>query len=325
MAYASGDTITGDQYNIFVNNSSSPFGYNHFAGTGSTTYGLGQAHIATVSGGDTTITASQWNNLLTGITNIANHTNDTITARTQVTAGDSIAIKAAVEADLATLAASVNNGSPNASGGLTTSSALVTSSASSQFNASHIVEQSITFADANRMRHFFNGGGKIRVVTDRTGGGNSDGSNNAKDTGYDTLFAATGNLDIGATATTRSGSGEDTVTSNLSLGQRDLTTSYQTILHLSDQTSPYTDNDHKMEAKLNAAVNSAVTLTVKVSVLDGSADASYTSGNTSGVNSHVDRVGVTRVRLFALSPNTSEGLGTALTHDSAAQVSNAVS
>ena len=55
MAYVSGDTITGDQYNIFVNNSSSPFGYNHFAGTGSGEYGLGQTHIATVSGGDTTI------------------------------------------------------------------------------------------------------------------------------------------------------------------------------------------------------------------------------------------------------------------------------
>ena len=42
MAYVAGDTITGDQYNIFVNNSSSPYGYNHFAGTGSGEYGLGR-------------------------------------------------------------------------------------------------------------------------------------------------------------------------------------------------------------------------------------------------------------------------------------------
>ena len=48
MAYVSGDEITAAQYNIFVNNSSSPFGYNHFAGTGSGVYGLGQTHIATV-------------------------------------------------------------------------------------------------------------------------------------------------------------------------------------------------------------------------------------------------------------------------------------
>ena len=114
MAYVAGDTITAAQYNIFVNNSSSPFGYNHFAGTGSGNYGLGQTHIATVDAESTTITAAQFNTLLTAIDNIANHTNDTMTARTAVAAGDTIAIKSNLEADLATLAASVNSGSPNA-------------------------------------------------------------------------------------------------------------------------------------------------------------------------------------------------------------------
>ena len=109
MAYVAGDKILDDQYNTFVNSSSSPFGYNHFAGTGSGVYGLGQTHIATRSVG-TTIQASDWNSLFTGITNIANHTNDSITTRTAVSAGDTIAIKAAVAADLATLAASVAGG-----------------------------------------------------------------------------------------------------------------------------------------------------------------------------------------------------------------------
>ena len=44
MAYTAGDTILDDEYNTFVNSSSSPFGYNHFAGTGSGAYGLGQTH-----------------------------------------------------------------------------------------------------------------------------------------------------------------------------------------------------------------------------------------------------------------------------------------
>ena len=39
MAYTAGDTILDDEYNAFVNNSGSPYGYNHFAGTGSTVYG----------------------------------------------------------------------------------------------------------------------------------------------------------------------------------------------------------------------------------------------------------------------------------------------
>ena len=50
MGYLAGDVITAAQYNIFVNNSSAPFGYNHFAGTGSDQYGLGQTEIATVAG-----------------------------------------------------------------------------------------------------------------------------------------------------------------------------------------------------------------------------------------------------------------------------------
>src|SRR5210317_842814 len=119
MAYQAGDTILDDEYNTFVNSSSSPYGYNHFAGTGSGVYGLGQTHIATVSAGDT-INASHWNSLFTGLDTIANHTNDTMTSRASVSAGDTIAIKAAVAADLATLAASVAAGSPNATA-LTTS------------------------------------------------------------------------------------------------------------------------------------------------------------------------------------------------------------
>ena len=78
MAYVAGDKILDDEYNTFVNSSSSPYGYNHFAGTGSAEYGLGQTHIATVSGGSTTITASQWNTLLTGLDNIADHTNPSV-------------------------------------------------------------------------------------------------------------------------------------------------------------------------------------------------------------------------------------------------------
>ena len=52
MAYAVGDTITATEYNNFLNSSSSgTFGYNHIAGTGSSTLGLGQTEIAAVSGG----------------------------------------------------------------------------------------------------------------------------------------------------------------------------------------------------------------------------------------------------------------------------------
>ena len=109
MAYTAGDTILDDEYNAFVNNSSSPYGYNHFAGPGLGEYGLNQATISTVSAGDT-VQASSWNALFTGLDNISNHTNVAITS-TSVSAGDTIAIKAALIGDLANLAAAVAGGS----------------------------------------------------------------------------------------------------------------------------------------------------------------------------------------------------------------------
>ena len=80
MGYVAGETIKDDEYNAFVASSSSPFGYNHIAGTGSGNQGLGQTELAQVSATDSNqIKAASWNSLLAGIDNIANHTNDSMT------------------------------------------------------------------------------------------------------------------------------------------------------------------------------------------------------------------------------------------------------
>jgi hypothetical protein len=319
MAYISGDTITGDQYNIFVNNSSSPYGYNHFAGTGSGEYGLGQTHISTVSGGSTTITASQWNTLLTGIDNIGNHTNDTLTSRTQVSAGDTIAIKSAVEADLATLAASVAGGCTSATA--TATNAVGTSTNSATWNSTSTIERSVTFADADKMRHFFNAGGKIRIdptcVT---------GINGNKDTVFNELTTtATGNLDIGSKSSTRSGSGETLTTNGLALGFHDLTTSYQTILKLTSNNSGYTSNTVTYSAKLDAAVGSATVITVKMVSSDPADDTTYTSPNTSGVPSNPNEAPRMTLAVIEVYPTNAEGLSAAIQSSSNAQVTNSAS
>ena len=319
MAYIAGDTITGDQYNIFVNNSSSPFGYNHFAGTGSGEYGLGQTHIATVTGGSSTITASQWNSLLTGLTNIGNHTNDTLTARTAVAAGDTIAIKSALEADLATLAASVAAGSPNATALGT--NAVGSSSNAATWNTSSTIERSVTFADADKMRHFFNAGGKIRIDPSCTTGIDGD-----KDTVFNDLtVTATGNLDIGSKTSTRSGSGETLTTNGLALGFHDLTTSYQTILKLTSDNSGYTSNTVEYQAKLDAAVGTAVTITVKMISTDAAADTTYTSGNTAGVPANPNEAPRMTLALIEVYPTNGEGLSANIQSSSNAEVSNSAS
>jgi len=316
MGYVAGEKILDDEYNTFVNSSSSPYGYNHFAGTGSGVYGLGQTHIATIGAGDT-ITASQWNTLFTGMDNIGNHTNDTLTTRSQVSAGDTIAIKAAVEADLATLAASVAAGSPNATA-LTTSSALQTVTTTSEgWDTSATQEVSVTFADADTMRHFFNAGGKVRVVISTT-----QGSTNPKDQAFIDLGTALGNIDIAAQSTLRSGSGESLTTNGLTNGFHDLSTSYTTLIKLTSDNSNYTSNTVEIQAKLDAAVGSATVMTIKMIATDPADDSQYTSPNTSGVPAAVKDTPRMVTTLYTLSPNTSEGLGTALDIDSSATVSN---
>ena len=113
MGYVVGEKILDDEYNTFVNSSSSPYGYNHFAGTGALNYGLGQTALATEVAGET-IGVTEWNALFTGMDNIANHTNDSLTSTAARTAGDTIAIKSALTTDLATLAASIAAGCTSA-------------------------------------------------------------------------------------------------------------------------------------------------------------------------------------------------------------------
>ena len=323
MAYTAGDTILDDEYNTFVNNSSSPFGYNHFAGTGSTVYGLGQTHISTVSAGGT-VNAAQWNSLMTGIDNIANHTNDSMTSRSAVSAGDTIAIKAAVAADLATLAASVAGGSTGATA-LTTSSAKQTSSSSSTWYGTHTVEHSVTFANANTMRWFFNAGGKINVQKSRTGNGGTGGGATTKDSNWTNLYAALGTIAIGSLTSTRSGSGETLTTNGLANGFHDLGTGYTHIIRLTEATSPYTGNYIDVHAKLNAAVGSATVMTVKTTAVDGAADNTYTSGNTSGVDATPDRNGTHAATITVTSPTDAQGLASAIAESSTAVVSNSTS
>ena len=322
MAYQAGDTILDDEYQTFVANTSSPFGWNHIAGTGSGNLGLGQTHLVEVTPGSTTVAASQWNALMTGITNIANHTNDSITTRTAVATGDTITIKAAIAADLATLATSVQGGCVNATA-VSAGSELQSSTSSTRYNGSHTVEHSVTFASGDNLRFFFNAGGKIRVNLTRNGNGGS--AKTSKDDSVDELITSMGNFDIGAQVSTRSGSGETLSTDGFANGVDDLGTSYTTIFLLTQSSGTYTSMTLKGEAKVdNATYGTAVKVTVKMTLTDAdSGDSQYTDGNTDGVDQNANFIGQTDFATKLMLPTTAQGLGTVYTLASSAEESNA--
>ena len=94
MAYQQGDTIQASDYNTFAGN------VNTIIGTGSNDSGYGLSEIATISAGDT-ITAAQWNSLLSGLQKAANHQGTTITnASNTVSTGGNILPLSNLEADI---------------------------------------------------------------------------------------------------------------------------------------------------------------------------------------------------------------------------------
>jgi len=318
MAYSAGDTILDDEYNAFANSSSSPFGYNHIAGTGSASdkLGLGQSDITTVSAG-AAITASQWNTLFTGIINIANHTNVS-TSVGSVSAGSTIEIVSALTTDLASIATAVAAGSPAASALTTTSAQTTVTTSSEGWDNTATQEISITWSNANEMRWFFNAGGKIRFTATATAS-----SVSAKDTAFVALGQGFANLDIGSLATTRSATGQSLTTNGLSNGFYDLSTGYTTIIKLTQNSyAAYDANTIEVSAKLNASPGSSTVMTIKMVAFDDAADTQYTSGNVAGAATDVKNTPKMVSAVAFINPTTNEGLSTAYTPSSSAQVSN---
>ncbi len=326
MAYQAGDTILDDEYNAFLTNTSGVIGINHTMGTGATVYGLGQTELATVQGGTdsgTTITAASWNALLTALDNIANHTNASVTARTQVTAGDTIAIKAAVATDLSTLAAAVAAGSTSATA-VSAGSELQSSQSGTRYTGAHVVEHTVTFANANNMRFFFNAGGKIRVNLTRVGNGGSSAT--SKDSSVDEMISAMGNFDIASVASTRSGSGETLTTDGFAIGFQDVTTSYQTVFLLTQSSGDYTSMTLKGEIKGDATQGSTTNVTIKMSLTDAdSGDGTFTTGNLDTVDVNANAIGTTDFATKLMLPTTAQGLNPVYTLSSSAETSNTTS
>ena len=331
MGYVAGEKILDDEYNNFVSSSSDPYGINHLIGTGDGRYGLGNSGVITTLTGNTgLITAAQWNLLFTAMDNLTNHTNDTLTSTAARVAGDPIAIKSALVADLATLAASVAAGCPSATA-VSAGSEDRSEVASAVFDTSHIVEDTITFAGGDETRWFFNAGGSIRVKLT-----NNASNSTGKDGCIDNLINSMGNFDVKSTTSAKSGTNSATTqtTYATTTGYYDLGTSYTTLLHLEDngmEGGSYANNiEIKIEGKVSAAHadsrgNNGEVVTLKCSVLlNDSTRSDYTSGNLSSINVEEEAAGTTDWGFFTVDPTTAQGLSTVYTSITIASSSNAI-
>ncbi len=260
MAYQQGDTITASDYNTFATN------INTIIGTGSADSGYGNTEVAAVSAG-ATITAAQWNALLSALQKGANHQGTTLTnASNTVAQGGNILPLSNLEADITLI---TNNKANVDSGNMSTDTGVTSSrTASWTGTVQHIL--TVTFASANAARHFFNSGGEIRFAGSRSGGSSTD-----QNTDWTNLLSNAGTVKFAETSTTYTGSGGTAA----SVGFDDLTTSNQQIFTATGQGN-YSANDWTIEAKANAAYGSATVLTFTVYFKDDHAaqTGTYTGG-----------------------------------------------
>lgn len=288
MTYTAGSLIEATDYNGFVSTSAN--NVNDIWSTGSSDKGYGQTAIATVSVGGT-VTATQWATLVNNLASLGNHQGTTITSRTAPVAGNTIAILTNVATDINSL--TTNRGNAAGSGTQyttfsgTTSKTTNTGSGSTAWTITFT--HTVTFADANSARYFFNAGGRVKWETSKTSTGTvADAEwNDLANTLVGDIFITGGTLTqtIAGTAytgTTKSGGTGTPTTLATTTGFYDLTTTATTIYKQFADTAPYTGQYIQINASVNS--NSAPTvLTLTTTWVDpGGAGAGSTDQITGG-------------------------------------------
>jgi len=232
-------------------------------GTGSGTLGYGQTvQSADVFTGNT-ITKAQWDLIKFDIINIKFHQDGNIPPVVNVNVGDPIGF---------------GPSSPNTNydiilndaiakrfliaGSQSITSAKASATYSSPWGIQAQATLTVTFADANQGRYFFNSGGKIRFVTSLVGAVST-----AQVNAWVNFLNSVGTQSFGA----------DT---DPSVNYYTLTNSYQTY-YQNFLSSSYSANSYKLEARTNVANNSSGTATqleLRVTLLDSYVDPDVVHG-----------------------------------------------
>lgn len=270
MTYAQGGLIQAVDYNTFAQGGAvadnNVANINTIWGVGTGDKGWGQTTTITPVSAAATVTATQWSTLFSRFTSSASQTNTTVTAVTNPVVGDTIDFKTNFSSNLSSVFTNRNNavgvGTTTTSGGVATFS--------SPWATSLTATHTITFASANAMRYFFNGGGRITWAGARSGG-----STNDKNTSWTNLLTACGTVNwttgtstqtiagTSYTGTTKTGgSGSPTIATGT--GFYDFLTTDQEVFKQFSSTYLYTVNFVSINVKVNASPGSATVMTLTV-------------------------------------------------------------
>lgn len=243
MSVNTGDIITAAQYNGLQSRVAT------IMGTGSGTDGYGQSLSSSQINAGADITALDMDGLRIDINKANNHQLGSNASIGNIGVGDVIGAAASgTDPDNLDQTDKGFNDYDTAVGILETNKflldagnssveAAISSTRTTAWNG--VIEHvfTVTFADANQRRYFFNSGGEIRFSANLSGG------NDPKGTDWATLLSNMGTIKFNYTQTSATGTGTGS-----NIGNNDLTTSYQTIFTKTG-SGVYAENDYNIAAK----------------------------------------------------------------------------
>ena len=259
MSYAQYGTIQASDYNNLIGAAAGSTAnvLNTVWATGSGAAGYGQTALANVATGDT-VTATSWANLVNRTSNSASHQSSSITSVTVPAVGATITYNANVVSNLQTIY--VNR--------LNAVSQSATSSNTATYGATWLnaitFTHTVTFANGDAARYFFNSGGQLAITCAHPAGSgiNLLINNLASNVGTVVLSSPTsGAASIAGTSyngVTKVGGGGSTPTISTNSGYYNLTTSNANVFFQTASTGPsgYLSTNINIFVKTNGTVGS---------------------------------------------------------------------
>jgi hypothetical protein len=239
MSYAQFGTIQAGDYNALVGAATGGTAnvLNTVWSTGSSSAGYGQPAEANVAVGDT-VTAAKWANLITKTSNLASHQSSSITSVTAPASGNTITYNANVVTNLQTTY--VNKLNAVSQSGTSANTATYAPTWLNAITFTHTV----TFANGDAARYFFNSGGQLAITCAHPAGTgiNLLLNNLASNVGTVVLSSPTsGTATIASTSyngVTKVGGGGSTPTISTNSGYYSWTTSNANAFYQTASTGP---------------------------------------------------------------------------------------
>ena len=202
-------------------------------GTGSLSRGYGQTTFGATKNVGDTITANDFNNIRYDLLNASAHQNGSAAALSLAGNVSGQLINSTDPNAFIPYAATVDSDRFNCHSSRKSTASAGNNSRTSSWASSVSAVYTLNFSSANQARYFWNGGGRIRFASSRTGGAAS-----AQNTAWSSLLTSAGTQEFGGAAVYSWGTGS-------------------TSLYSVASSAPYASNTYAISVSLNAAAGSA--------------------------------------------------------------------